>query len=214
MGYPPMYRPPIGGHEPPEEEGSRTRTRERDPVKDTVALLGTLLDLKNKISSEGEGSGQQVQEIFEGFRATVEELTKDSKEQQDKLIAKIEAAEETRRRDIEGIKEQLHQAEKGRLEDRISSLESSKDDERSEGLGSLLKEAGEGLGTQVEGLRQSVTQGVDKLGTLAEKIVSVEVTPGTHTRGGAVAGRTVGNVTELMEAEEEVESLAKEMGGR
>ena len=219
--YPPFYSPPMGGYRHPSsgrgevEEEPRARGREHNPIQDAVALLGTIMELKEKLIPEGGGTNQQVQEIFEGFRSTIEEVTKGSKDQQDKLLERLEKMEEGHRGAIEGIKGQLHEAEKARLEDRISSLEEAKDDERTEGLGSLLKEAGAGVGTQVEGLRQSVTQGVDKLGILAEKIVSVEGSPkvptGKPKEERVNIKRTIGEATELMKAEGEVEALAKEL---
>jgi len=215
--YPPNYYPrqPIGGREMAEEE-PRHRARESNPVQDAVALLGTIIKLKDDLIPDDRGVGQQVQEIFEGFRATVEEVTKDSRDQQDKLLERMERMEEKNKENLESIKEELHRAETGRLQDRITSLEESKDEERSEGLGSLLKEAGEGIGTQVDGLRQSVSQGMDKLGTLAEKIVTVEGLPSApigRVKGKTSASRTINDASELMRAEEEVEALAKELEG-
>ena len=214
FGYQPFYRPPISGREPAEEEGRRPRVKESNPVQDAVALLGTLMELRNQLSPEQGEKGPNVQEIFEGFRTTVEELSKDSKEQQDKLLGQIEKAQEGNKAALESIKEQLHTTEKNRLQDKISSLEEAKDEQKTEGLGSLLREAGEGLGTQVEGLRLSVTQGVEKLGTIAEKVVSVEGLPGsTLKRGspGAKSERTVGEASKLLEAEAAVEEIARRL---
>jgi len=216
-GLSPSYRAPIGGREPPEEEAGRGRARERNPVEDAVALLGTLMDLQKKVAGEGEGSSQQVQEIFEGFRATIEEMNKESQAQQDKLLGKIEEAEETRKKDLDAIKDQLHQAEKGRLEDRIDSLEASQAETKSEGLSQLIREAGEGLGSQLEGVRQSISDGADKVGTLAEKLVTVEGPPGGAPAGNkkakTAADRTISEAAGLAEAEDEVEALARNLEG-
>ena len=214
FGYQPIYRQPISGREEAVEESRRERIRESNPVKDAVALLGTIVDLKDKLMPSSGETSHSVQEIFEGFRATIEEITKDNKDQQDKLLDQMGKVQESNKATLEGIKEQLHQAEKDRLQDKINSLETTRDEERSEGLGSLLKEAGEGIGTQVEGLRTSVTQGVDKLGTIAEKMVSVEGLPGIPLKRGGPGTegkRDVGEASELLEAEAAVEEIAKRL---
>jgi len=216
FGYQPIHRQPIGGREEAAEESRKERIRESNPVKDAVALLGTIIDLKDKLMPSSGETSHSVQEIFEGFRATIEEITKDNKDQQDKLLNQMEKIQENNKATLEGIKEQFHQAEKDRLQDKIDTLEATRDEERSEGLGSLLKEAGEGIGTQVEGLRTSVTQGVDKLGSIAEKIVSVEGLPGSPLRRGgpgAEGKRTVGEASELLEVEAAVEEIARRLEG-
>ena len=225
MGYQPTYpsypsynylpRPPMGGREVEGEEGSgRRRERERDPVKDAVALLGTLMEFKDRLMPERGSDGPSVQEVFEGFRSTIEEVTKDNKEQQDKLLAEIRRAEEDRRKDLDGIKDLVHQEREGRLQDRIEALMESKDEERSEGLGTLLKDAGEGAGVQLDGLRQSVNQGVNKLGDIITQAVAAGPPGGPILRGTvAGGGRSVGEASALLEAEAEVENIARELEG-
>jgi len=215
-GLQPFYKQPIGGREGGEEEAGRGRVKESNPVQDAVALLGTIIELKDKLIPNTGGGTPTVQEIFEGFRSTVEELTKSSTEQQDKLIKKMEEGEENRKKDIEVIKETLHTAEKGRLQDKIDTLEHAKDEETSEGLGALIREAGEGVATQAEGIRESVTKGVEKIGDIAEKVVSVEGPPKLPINRevkGKVGVKTVGGAKELLEAESEVEGIAKELEG-
>jgi len=213
FGYQPIYRPPIGGREPVEEEGRRPRVREPNPVQDAVALLETMLSLKDKLMPSGGGESTSVQEIFEGFRSTIEEVTKNSTEQQDKLIAQMEKVQESNKATLEIIKENLHKAEKDRLQDKIEVLQESKDEERSEGLGQLLKEAGEGMGTQVEGLRTSVTQGFDKVGDLVGKIVTVEGSKFSGTGGtkAPTKEKSIATATELLEAEAAVDRIAQEL---
>ena len=218
FGYPPIYRPPIGGREAGEEEGRRTRPKETNPVQDAVALLGTIIELKDKlIPSGGEGS-HSVQEIFEGFRATIEEITKDNRDQQDKLLGQMEKVQESNKAALEGIKEQFHRAEMDRLQDKIDTLEGARDEERSEGLGQLLKEAGEGVGTQLEGIRGSVTQGMDKVSDLVSKVVSPEGVklPGVGEGKVTSKGKSVATASELLEAEATVDKLAQELqkGGK
>ena len=215
-GFQPFYRQPMGGHEAEEEDGKRRRVKESNPVQDAVALLGTILDLKDKLMPESGGGSAQVQEIFEGFRSTIEELSKDSKEQQEELLKRLEKSEESHKESLEGIKASLNQSEKDRLQDRINQLEESKDDERSSGLGELIREAGEGLGTQAEGIRQSLDGGLKKVGDIVEKVVSTglssEATIIRRSKEGApVRKKSVADAARLMEAEEAVEILVKQV---
>jgi len=217
FGYQPTFRQPIGGREEAAGEERRERVRESNPVKDAVALLGTMLDLQDKIGGGKKEGEVNVQEIFEGFRTTLEEVTKTHGEQQDKLMEQMEKVQEGNKAALEGIKEQLHTAEKGRLQDKIETLQETKDEERSEGLGSLLKEAGEGLGTQAEGIRTSITDAGSKIADLAGKIVSTEGLPSSPLKGGASGaggGRTVSEASELMEAETALEEIAKRLERR
>ena len=212
FGYQPTYRPPISEHGTGEEEGRRVRVREANPVQDAVALLGTIIELKDKLMPSGGKDSTSVQEIFEGFRETIEEVTKDNKEQQDKLLEQMRGIEESNKATLDGIKEQLHQAEKARLQDKIETLQEAKDEERSEGLGQLLEEAGEGIGAQLEGIRGSVTQGMDRVGDLVGKVVSTEGVrlPGLENKG--IPGeRSIATASELLEAEAAVDRIAQEL---
>lgn len=217
LGYQPVFRPPISGREEGREGERRERVREANPVADAVALLGTIVDLKDKLMPSPTEGTPSVQEIFEGFRTTIEEVTKDSKGQQDKLIAQMGEMQEGNRATLEGIQGQLHQAEKDRLQDRIDTLVEAKEEERSEGLGTLLKEAGEGMGAQVDGLRQSVTEGVDKIGDIVGKVVSTEGLPSGfpgESVPGAKKEKTVEEASKLWEAENAVEEIAKGLEGK
>lgn len=216
FGYQPVYRPPISGREAGEEERERRGARESNPVQDAVALLGTLMDLRDKLAPSGGEGTPSVQEIFEGFRTTIEEVTKDNKDQQDKLLDQIEKVQEANKAALEGIREQLHQSEKDRLHDKIETLEAAKDEERSEGLGTLLKEAGEGVGAQLEGLRGTVDKGMEKVTDLVEKAVTMERAPTEAPEKGAAKNqrsRTPSAAKELLEAESKVEELAKKLEG-
>ncbi len=214
--YQPYFRPPISGREEGREGERRERVKEANPVQDAVALLGTLMDLQGKLSPGEKEGGPSVQEIFEGFRATIEEVTKDSKDQQDKLITQMGGIQEANKATLEGIQGQLHQAEKDRLQDKIDTLVEAKDEERSEGLGTLLKEAGEGIGSQLEGVRGTLEKGMDKATSLVEKAVAVEGVAVPPTGEGAAKtpqGRTPGAAKDLLEAEAKIEELATKLAG-
>jgi len=216
LGYQPIYRQPIGGHEGTEGEEKRGRAKEPNPVQDAVALLGTIIDLKDKLMPSPTEGTPSVQEIFEGFRATIEEVTKDSKDQQDKLLVQMGGVQEANKTTLEGIQGQLHQAEKDRLQDRIDTLVEAKDEERSEGLGTLLKEAGEGVGAQLEGVRGTLDKGMDKVTDLVGKAVAVEGVTVPTTKEGittAPGSRTPGAAKDLLEAEAKVEELAIKLAG-
>jgi len=216
MGYQPMYRPPISGREISDEGEGRRRAKETSPVEDAVALLTTILKLKDQIAPEGGGGNTSVQEIFEGFRATIEEMNKESKDQVNALLSNIEKMEEGHKAALEGIKENLHEAEKGRLLDKIDNLERTKDDERTEGLGTLLREAGEGMGTQLEGVRTSITSGVDRIGEIVGKAVGSGGPPIFNTGQKTKVDngpKSVAEVSQLLEAENDLEALAKSLEG-
>jgi len=191
-------------------------TSKVSPIGDAVALLGTLMELRDKLAPQkGEGESS-VKEIFEGFRTTIEEMEENSRGQQQKLLGEMKQMEEGHRQSLESIKETLHDAEKARLQDKIDTLTETKEEERSEGLGTLLREAGEGLGVQMQGVRTSLDQAAAKLGDVAEKTITARPSGGLIIRGSeksATGSRTITEASELMEAEAEVERLAKKLGG-
>lgn len=214
FGYPPNYRPPIGGREPPEERESRGRVKETSSIEDAVALISTLMSLKDQLSGGNSEGTPQVKEIFEGFRETIEEMNKESKNQVDSLLQTIEKIEEEHKGAIKGIETNLHDAEKNRLLDRITSLEQIKDDEKTEGLGTLLREAGEGLGAQMEGVRSSITEGAGKVGEIVEKAMTAGASGALPTSPGAPTNKPVKSVadaSQIMQAENELEVIAQEL---
>ena len=216
MGYSPVYRPPISGRESSDEGEGRRRAKESSPVEDAVALLTTIMKLKDQLVGESKGGDTSVQEIFEGFRSTIEEMSKESKDQVTGLLGTIEKMEEGHKMALEGIKENLHRAELGRLEDKIDTLEKTKDDEKTEGLGTLLREAGEGMGSQIEGVRASVTEGIDKIGDIVKNTVvpgaSMVFSTGQKLKTGN-GPRSVADASNLLAAEEDLEALAKSLEG-
>ena len=216
VGYQPYFKQPIGGREGTREEEGGGRVKEHSPVQDAVALLGTIVDLKDKLVPSAPEGSPSVQEIFEGFRATIEEVTKDSKDQQDGLIAQMGKIQEANQATLESIQGQLHQAEKDRLQDKIDTLVEAKDEERSEGLGTLLKEAGEGIGSQLEGVRGTLDKGMDKVTDLVGKAVAVEgvtIPPAGEGATKTPRSRTPAAAKDLLEAEAKVEELATKLGG-
>jgi len=216
MGYSPNYRPPMGGRESLDEGEGRRRAKETNPVEDAVALLTTIMKLKDQIGGESKGGDTSVQEIFEGFRATIEEMNKESKDQVKGLLDTIGKMEEGHKVALEGIKENLHEAQLARLEDKIDTLEKTKDDEKTEGLGSLLREAGEGLGSQIEGVRTSISEGVGKIGEIVEKTVTTGAAPifSTGQKPKAENGpKSIAAASQLLAAEDELETIARSLEG-
>lgn len=212
--YPPQRVPPRGG--PEEEEGSRGRRAPANPINDAVALLGTIMELQERMGGKsGPKEGEPtVQEIFEGFRETINEVTSKSQDQQDKLIAQMERMDEGHREALEGIKESLHQSEKDRLTDQINALRDAKDEERTDGLGTLIREAGEGLAAQAEGIRIGLEGAGNKISNLAEKIVPRSLPgEGPLKRGGSPpsGSRSIAEAGELLEAEQAVEAIAQQL---
>ena len=218
-GYMPNFRQPISGRETEEEE-RRPRRREdpMDSMKDTIAMMGAMFEFMGKVggnrTEETEKLSEDLRASYEGLRNTLEEATQASRAEKEAMreefSKKVEEVTEASRAVIEETKNALHRTELGRLEDRITTLQESKDEERSEGLGSLLKEAGEGIGSQLEGLRTSVTQGVEKVGTIVEKVVSTEGLPKSPVgRGrGRTSPKNVNEASELLSIEMEIEELA------
>lgn len=217
-GLSPFYRPPISGREATgEEEGERGgRGRTVDPVKDAMALLQTLQDFqKNMLGEEGKGR-PTVEEVFEGFRESLEEITKEGKDQQDKVLDRMERMQESHSEALKGIETQLHLSQLENKQAEIDRLKEEKSEEQSEGLGTLLREAGEGVGSQVEGLRQNISSGLDRIGDIVEKVVSTEGTvtsPTKKGRGRGAGDRTVADASQILEVESEIEGLAKDMQG-
>jgi len=212
MGYQPMYRLPISGHESADDGEPRRRTKETNPVEDAVALLTTIMSLKDKLMPESTRGDTSVQEIFEGFRSTIEEMNKESKDQVRGLLDNMEKMDKAHEASLNDIKESLHNSEKENLRNQIQTLKETKDEERTEGLGTLLREAGEGLGTQMEGVRSSVTEGVNRIGSIVEKAVTPgEGFPFRGGQTGASKGKgtkTVAEASQLLEAERELDALA------
>jgi hypothetical protein len=117
-----------------------------------------------------------MQDNFNALKTTLDNVVNNGrieKEQlRDNFEARLEAVAASSQDMIETLKDTLHQTEKGHLQLEIQRLQSKSAEENSEGLGNLLREVGEGVGMQMEGLRNSLNNGLDKVGTIAEKAIT------------------------------------------
>jgi len=224
--YPPVGRRPIGGYDEGEEERpSRRKEDPLGPMKDTVALVGALMDVMSKASGGKSDNLEKLSEdlrsSYEGLRSTLEEVIEKSREEKQELAGKYEgqiiALKESFGSTLEKIKEELHGAEKARLQDKIATLENEKDEERTTGLGELMKEAGQGISSQLAEVGSSVSKGMDKVGQIAEKVATapMAIVEGRVTPPGGVklhpGPKTLTEAVQTIEAEDEVEILAKEL---
>jgi len=221
MGYFPPYRPSISGREPAMEEREPRRRGEGDSsVSSTVALLGALLDVTQKLgggkSEETSKLSEDLRASYEGLRDTLNEMAEVNRAEKEDIRSsfesKLEAIQGESRKAVEEAKEARHKAEMESREAEIARLREEREEERSEGLGTLLKEAGEGVGVQVEGIRQSLNQGMDRIGSIVETAAKVAPPEVSIKRGGTGKQKTVADATELMEAETELEQIAQQLG--
>ncbi len=221
----PPRRGPIGGGD--EEEGGSRRRRsseDEDPMTKTIALMGAFMDVVQKMtggkSDETTKLSEDLRASYEGRSTTLAETigstNKEKNEIMEKFNSTINAMEENHRKEMDEVKELLHQAQMAKLEEKISTLEEQKTAEQTSGLGDLLKEAGEGVGTQAEGIRKSVENGVNKMADLAIKVAesaSKPATPQPIQREGVnqEPKRDLSNAAALIEAETAVVQLADKL---
>jgi len=223
--YMPYPRGPMGNRQEEDTEERPSRGRERsDPMssmKDMFAMMGTMLEFMNNAgrskSEETQNLNETLRSSYEGLRGTLEEVMEKARDEREEMRGvhrkEMDEIKETSRLQAEAVKDMFHESEKGRLEDKVARLEGDRDEERSTGLGELVREAGEGVNTQIQGIRESMDKGADKIGDIISK-VGVPGGPQSSAiaeeTGSGPKKRTVGQASDLMKAGEEVERLAKE----
>jgi len=238
-GYQPMPYLPVGGYYMPRqpmgryedmEEGRSTRRRESpmDSMKETIALMGALFKAVGETTGGGgerfEKFTERLEAAYTGLSETIEEVLDRSKEEKEnverKMSEQLREVQETSRAVIEETKESLHRVQLESKEAEIARLQEEREEERTEGLGELLREAGEGITQQAEGIRETVTRGVDRVGDLAESITQQAAAPKVEggieiTRRTKEPKMSLSEASDLLELESEVERIAKELeGGR
>jgi len=193
-----------------DEEAPKSK---KEDLKETIAVIGSVMGLVREMtpqSDKAEESNAKMGEYLQDLRSTLEKVIAESAAERaalrEEMNNTVRELMEQNRTTLTEMKDQLSEAEKRRLQDRIDSLEETKDEERTEGLGGLLREAGMGLGTQMSGVKDSIDKVVDKIGDVAVTLPKV-VPPQIPVE----APKTLEQAGQLFEAELQVEALARSL---
>ena len=231
-GYPmyniPNYsRRPTSRREETEEgdeevgTGRGRRGRVADPMEQMANMMKnmgafmTAMDSMRRGKGEGEG-GNAFLEAFEKSQEQIaeamEEVSDSIKSSKEETKRLLDEQEKKHREEMDTLKQQVHAKELAHLEEKIEDLKDEKEDEKTTGLGSLIHEAGESMGAQIDGVRKSMETGMGQVTRIAENLSKSVVPPGAPGAATSVEKtKTVAEASALIEAESEVDKLAKEL---
>lgn len=233
-GVPDYRRRPTGrrpSDEEPEEDGEGTgRGRGGKPIDPVEQMAGmmknigaflTAIDSVRGGKKGEEGEGNAFLEAFEESQKQmsealdkVSESISSSKEETKKLM---DDQEEKHREEMDILKKDIHEKEVTHLQEKINELKDEKDDEKTTGLGGLIKEAGEGIGAQVDGIRKSVDTGLKDITGIATNLsknppqIPVPVIGLSGKQAKAQESLNIAEASTLIDAESKVAGLAKEL---
>lgn len=215
---------------PPQNPQNTQPTQPKDPIDDMVRMMtgfGAMITAMNQMNAGGQQQSsqitQQMQQNFDGLKSTLDTVIRqtqvDKEAMRNDFQQRLEVVSAQSGEMLEAMKDALHETQLQNKEAEIARLRDMKEQEMSDGLGSLLREAGEGVGAQMEGMRQTLNSGLNKIGDLAHDMLTAPgraINPGSgQPRQKVDIGRplTPGQAARAVQSENEIRRLIAEMGG-
>lgn len=215
---------------PPQNPQMTQSTQPKDPIDDMVRMMsgmGAMMTAMQQMNGGGQQQAnqiaQQMQQNFEGLKNTLDTVIRqtqvDKESMRNDFQQRLETVSAQSGEMLEAMKDALHETQLQNKEAEIARLRDLKEQEMSDGLGSLLREAGEGVGAQMEGVRQSLNMGLNKIGDLVHDAITAPgraINPGSgQPRQKVDIGRplTPGQAARVVQSENEIRRLITEMGG-
>jgi hypothetical protein len=187
----------------------------------TIATM-TLMFKMMKEMTGGGGASEEAKELRESIkemRQSMERIMEghreESREIRERYEEQMREVREESRDQVNKFQTAMHETEKTFLNYQIQGLQQSRAEEMSEGLGSLMRDAGEGLATEISSLRENVKDGLDKVTNIAGNRISqmpAPGSPGQNTENESAqkpsSRRTPEEAARLMELESDIEDIA------
>lgn len=227
------YNPGVGMY--PQNYGGQNRYNYPNPMQpfaqpqgpeqqmqSLISMMTGMFKAMNEMTGAG-GGNDQVKEMRQELRLMRESSEKSAevfrKENQDLRLqyeAQMREVMENSRQQVDEMRNQLHTVEMARLQNQVLALQQTKTEEMSEGLGSLIRDLGEGVGAEMSAIRENVDGGLKQIGDFMKNSVSSSGGSSTEKESPASSEdsspqRTIAEATELMETEEAIGFYANEV---
>lgn len=192
-------------------------------LQSLVAMMTSMFKAMTEMTGAGGGNNEEAKELRQEIRSmreaserNAETYRKEALDMRLNYEKDMREMAESSRKQVEEMREQLHSDQMTRLQSQVAALREARAEEMSEGLGSLIRDLGEGIGAEMSAIRENVDGGLKQIGGIVKNTMTA---PGATSPGADSSDspedsspqRSIAEATELMETEEAISYYANEV---
>lgn len=192
-------------------------------LQSLVAMMTSMFKAMTEMTGAGGGSNEEAKELRQEIRSmreaslqSAETFRKENQDMRMQYEKDMRDVMETSRQQVEEMRDQLHADRMERLQQQVSALQHARAEEMSEGLGSLIRDLGEGVGAEMSAIRENVDKGLSQIGGIVKTTMTAPGAASPEAESSdspedSSPHRSIAEATELMETEEAINYYANEV---